>query len=597
MLAEILLILLPGMAAVALHSRLFGSTSPKRILGLWLVYGCIINVCVYWLRWVWTNEPLGFLGENFRTNREFVLYGFAEVLLVGVLPVSRYLLTGTTLSGNRFGQRWFGGLKIVWVEVVVDATVLTWTHFNQSLNFHQIELGWNLETLFFLFAKIGIVAAIHFLIKGIRRWFIEFPENKTYLILLLLNTVVLLVITLVFFSNGIIGSQLHSDMSAIRKMIQNFKWCFYQGWYANVFYMIAFMLFPPAFVNIGLVLLQMAALVLVFTHIQYFVYKEFGKQVLILAVFVCLLPANLFFSQFTLRTSWLAYTIAILITLWYPVLYDKKPCSKYDMLKLLLVSAFAATLRGESLYLVPIVIAALIVHYRKVKYIAASVSVFLVGVLLLKAPQVDSPEYRTTPFLNPLSNMVADEGLKFWDEGEDINNINAIINIDALKRNASTTDLKVVHRERDAWNVNNTDEEYRDFVITYVRLVAKNPLIWFKARWKTFWLTNSNDAVLGYRYLLNRMGVNSIGLNMVSFIFYNSLLPLLLSTILTIILAIRRKRWFRDLLMLGFVAGEAMQMFAFQTQIEYMFHFIFWFPAWILCVILFGRIIKEPREL
>lgn len=94
MLTEILLILLPGMAAAALHSRLFGNTSPKRILGLWLVYGCIINICIYWLRWVWTNEPLGFLGGNFRTNREFALYGFVEVFLAGILPVSRYLLTG-----------------------------------------------------------------------------------------------------------------------------------------------------------------------------------------------------------------------------------------------------------------------------------------------------------------------------------------------------------------------------------------------------------------------------------------------------------------------------------------------------------------------
>lgn len=412
----------------------------------------------------------------------------------------------------------------------------------------------------------------------------------------MLNTVVLLAVTLIFLSNGIIGSQLHSDMSAIRRMIQDFKWCFYQGWYANVFYMIAFMLFPPALVNAGLVLLQAAALVLVLTHIQYFVYREFGRLALILAFFVCLLPANLFFSQFTLRTSWLAYTIAILITLWYPILYGKKLCSKLDMLKLLLFSAFAATLRGEAVYLVPIVIAVLIVHYRKLNYIAASVSVFLVGVLLLKAPQVDSPEYRTSPFLNPLSNMVVDESLKFWDEEEDISNINAIINIDALKRNASTTDLKVVHQERNTWNVNNTDEEYRDFLITYCRLVAKNPLIWLKARWETFWLTNSNDAVLGYRYLLDRMDVNSTGLNMVSFISYNSLLPLLISAVLTIISAIRRRRWFRNLLMFGFVAGEAVMMFVFQTQIEYMFHFIFWFPAWILCVILLGRIIKEPCE-
>lgn len=124
--------------------------------------------------------------------------------------------------------------------------------------------------------------------------------------------------------------------------------------------------------------------------------------------------------------------IAILITLWYPALYGKKSCSKLDMLKLLLFSASAATLQEKSIYLVPIVIVALIVHYRKLKYIAMSVFIFLIGVFLFKAPQMDSPEYRTSSFLSPLSNMVADKGLKFWNE-KNINNINGIINIDISK--------------------------------------------------------------------------------------------------------------------------------------------------------------------
>lgn len=101
MIAEILLILLPGAAAAALHCKLFRSTFRKRGFWLWLVYGVMIGICFYLLRWIWTNEPLGFLGENFHTNRDFALYGSVAVLLAGVLPVGRYLLADNRSTGTK----------------------------------------------------------------------------------------------------------------------------------------------------------------------------------------------------------------------------------------------------------------------------------------------------------------------------------------------------------------------------------------------------------------------------------------------------------------------------------------------------------------
>lgn len=112
-------------------------------------------------------------------------------------------------------------------------------------------------------------------------------------------------------------------------------------------------------------------------------------------------------------------------------------------------------------------------------------AVFIIILGYLGASYENSPRYKVTTTVNPLSVLVQgqDTSTKDWQ------NINKVINIDLLKKNPDYTDIKVF------WDARFLRADYEQYLSEYYRsfanIVLANPAKYMKIKTKTFLATNS----------------------------------------------------------------------------------------------------------
>lgn len=380
----------------------------------------------------------------------------------------------------------------------------------------------------------------------------------------------------VLLRKGIVGSELHSDMILILQNAAVFKTVYFQGWYATVFYETALMVLPLSLAKYGVVILQMLVTAYTASYVSVYLYDNYGKMWGNICGMMCVSPPVFFFAQFTLRETW--FTLGLILVC---VEYDRILKGQKNACKLCLATAVTSVFRPEGKYVAIVMIISMICHKRlRQKEKGKFIAVIIILTIILILPQKNGNEYRSTPFINPLSNMLVSDEFEWCEEEYDREAIDAVISVEALKKYASLTDLKVLHENHEAWNTDFTDEEFWDFIKVYVKLVCKNFAVFLKVRWMTFWYT-IKLGTYGWSYFVTLMHHPPAMISLLIQLSYHSLVPLILINIRLLM-----RRDMKALIMTMLVNGEAVCIFMLGTQIDYMFHFSFLFAGWIVFLLL-----------
>lgn len=303
---------------------------------------------------------------------------------------------------------------------------------------------------------------------------------------------------------------------------------------------------------------------------------------------------------------WFAFALILLL-----VEYDKMHFEKKAQISVVVLGCVVATLRPEGIYIIGIVGLIILFDKRFEKNRCKAILCLIVLFVTLGIPQRDSNIYKSTPFINPLAGMMIDENFEWCDEKNDRAAIDAIYNVNALIEYASKNidNFQFSELDSEKWNSEFNDEEYGLFVWTYVKLVLKNLEIFAKVRWRTFWYT-----IVGENALLSARSMNDLLNGIIttvlkgkivppivylvsiinSYIIYNSVIPIILLTILTCIL-LAKKEW-SAIFYWMMVVGEALLIFLFGTETQYMFHIQFYIPAYVGCMLLWGKLLKRINK-
>lgn len=397
-----------------------------------------------------------------------------------------------------------------------------------------------------------------------------------------------------------------NDTTTILDFTRNLEYLTYQHYLSTFFYFIGASLFP--FNNeFGIVFIQVNIIALILSYIfnecNFFDYK-LGKYSLLL-----LLPSMMYCFLFPIRCIWLGCAFALLMLLFYKVHCDWEERG-YIRKRLIWCASpiviFATIIRSESIYILFVWLLYCLYWCIKLKFkdvvtLITNMLICIVLVVLFSIPQKYDNEYKTTAFLTPLSTLMSDERLRCSDE--EFKAIDKIIDVEALKRNASYTSMEIAFAEgeKDAWNRNFTEKEWKEFLTSYVKIVVKNFDIFLKYRFKTFWATSGLDR--GWRaYGMPIQDRNLIGYKLMVYgleedgnIFYklyysiawNTILPSMILIIGLLYSLITKKWWCCIMLLIGI--GELVLIFLTVTSSQYMFHFPFVIAGYIALLIMLSE--------
>ena len=406
---------------------------------------------------------------------------------------------------------------------------------------------------------------------------IYISHDKTELRRGTLGLIYLLVLILAAFffyqKFNYLGSYAHGDMTTAVNRAREYNFLSYQGWYTTIFYGVVLQLLPLDLLYYGLAVFQMIIVSYIVGYELDYVYTEYGKSRCVLMGCVFLLPPVLYFAQFTLRQTWFAFSFVLLITE-IDKYMNKRVTQPYA---LMFLTAILAVLRPEGKWIILFIILLLCYEVYRKNRTKRELLAFLIGVfavfILLSIPQRDLNEYKSTPVLNPLSNMLVDPDFQWSDEEHDKEAINNVVNVDLLMEHASPYWMEIAS-VKGAWNKSFSNVDFRNFLNVYIRLIFKNMDIFFKVRWKTFELTFTEG-----RYTISHLISNDIISKIVE-ILYNTTIPLI---ILSMLLLYNRNG--KTLILWLLVFGEAGIIFVLATEASYMFHMLFYLGAWVSVVL------------
>lgn len=468
--------------------------------------------------------------------------------------------------------------KKILVRVFLIGLVLIYSCVIEHENYDLTQIFVGQGVFLYLASKLLIISCCLLGVSCIEKLREKNLNEKRKVIFFFFFLLIYVLFYLFLKTKGIIGSELHYDMNTIYDNALQGKTIFYQGWYSTVFYNVALMLMPSSYGKHGIVLLQLIVFSYIAAYVSCYFLKNHGKNMAICCSIIFIIPPMLFFSQFTMRETWFAFSLTLLC-----VECDRFLNNEKNYLKLCLCSAVTSIFRPEGIYVAFVIIIFLII-YNKInrKEKCRLIALIVILLVLLNIPQKNGNEYRSTPFINPLSNMIVTDGFKWCNKEDDEKIINKVIDVEALKKYASLTDLRVIHEDPDAWKKDYTDEEYSAFVKTYIRLVLKNPYIFIKVRFMTFWYTIT-EGTYSYGYFSTLIQNSNVVVKAILAILYNSLLPLVL-----LVFSVFLKRNIKSFLYALLVGGEACAIFILGTQAEYMFHFTFLLGSWIALLLIWG---------
>lgn len=398
-----------------------------------------------------------------------------------------------------------------------------------------------------------------------------------------------------------------------------------QGYFITIFYLFSIMLVPNA---VGVIIFEILIFSIIMGRFIMICYKNIGKYSIILSL-IFLMPPVLLYNVFPLRAGFTGYLIILCGTILFEIIKNNNYSKNY-LIELTFYICLLSQIRSELCFILPLYFIFLICIYRNKTSWRKSIifcALTLIGILILKIPtQYYSDEeygvYKLTPIINPLSSMIIDPELNILDE--ELESFNKIIPIDLLKKYSSSIDTPLLYMApKDSWNRNPNREEYIRFLNSYIKLVLRNPEIFIKVRLETFLSTNGIGSLPIYlpdNLENNNENIYPIAISnttapkrneifkklynlkdekeyiltseILHFLFWNSIVPLLFS-IITLIIGIYKKKLYSIILLMPI--GEAIMIFLAVTNYNPMFHFPFYISGYALSFLVIWSYINEKK--
>lgn len=399
-----------------------------------------------------------------------------------------------------------------------------------------------------------------------------------------------------------------------------------QGYFITIFYLFSVMLIPNA---VGIIIFEVLFFSIITGRFITLCYRNIGKYSFGLLI-LFLMPPVLLYNLFPLRAGFTGYLMILYGTILFEIIKEKK-YSKNRLFELTLCVCFLSQIRSELCFVLPLhVIFLICIHPKNIcwknKFLWCILT--FIGVLILKVPtwyysNDEYGVYKLTPIINPLSSMIVDSEIDISEE--ELYNFNIIIPIALLKEYSSSIDTPLLYMApKDSWNRNPTNEEYKNFLKSYIKLIIKNPKIFIKVRLETFLATNGIGSLP--IYLPDDLANNDDGLypiaisnttaphrvqifeklynlkdakeyiltsEIIHFLIWNSIVPILFS-IIGLIIGMYKRKLYSIILLLPI--GEAVMIFLAVTSYNPMFHFPFYLSGYTLSFLVIWSCIHNGKQ-
>lgn len=271
----------------------------------------------------------------------------------------------------------------------------------------------------------------------------------------------------------------------------------WQSYITVIYYALCMMAIPYA---CGITIIQSLFIAFVMSYVStnlYMIYKK--KSVSIALYLVMLIPSVILNNLRPLRLQVYAY---ILLLLFCILIFDKiykRKLTLHRSLVLLILSSLLILWRSEGIiFCIVIPVLMLIVYNKKgMNYIKTALIVVLNIIILLSYNRVlnsmkdwveqAKKKYSVTVYVNPLSQMIQ-EDLHGKDLDKNLENIDKVLDLEILKKYPSYTEIPAFWEE-DNFLRDNFEEHLSEFKKSYIKIVLDNPILFLKARIKTFLAT------------------------------------------------------------------------------------------------------------
>ncbi|GAA0077153.1 hypothetical protein UT300005_15310 [Clostridium sp. CTA-5] len=382
--------------------------------------------------------------------------------------------------------------------LIISFTLITISFFTErkffefkGLNDNQ-KITYVLCKILFCITVIGIIALISHMIKMIRN-----GEEK-YKVFIRFFILIMIIYGILVYTTW--PGNWNNDEIFILSCVRSFNFVFHQSIFTNIFYVLCLMLMPFAG---GIVLVQAIIFASIISYIMTQSFYRFGKKSwFILPVFFSI--PTLYFMLYPLRIG--LYSIMFLLLLFelYQIFEDKYTSAK-KLYFIGILTTIVAYFRGESICLTILIPIIMLIFFRKYvgnKVIAKTICIIIVLATIFNCinKQADKElEKKATlwSFMTGFSVLLQDDNLRSNNLEEDLNNINNIMPIDRLTLNASTTNVELL--QETVGPLEFTDEEYKKFIGSAIKLIINNPIKYIKVKSDIF--IQSTGVSTQYRWV------------------------------------------------------------------------------------------------
>lgn len=379
-------------------------------------------------------------------------------------------------------------------KYMIIAFIISIIHFLLSFVYDRIFFNYN------SFNKTAIIVNLLFLFLLNVMWYkiIYIIRNRMEYkpkIIVFVTYFIFMMIMLLLTFPGV----WRADEPTMLSMAQNYELGGWQHIFSSIYYMIALKFIPVPF---GIVIVQCIVISSIISYVINDILEKQEKGIRKIIYYIILILPFLLLpvidhNLYTLRL--VLYSYSMILALYLTIKYYEKneKLTLLQVVKLALLFFLLSTWRTEGIYniLVYIIIAFVFAKKDIMKKIVAIISALAIIVMVLIVKQVnlhhggEDKSYNiiaTIEQMTPLTIKAVEDNDK-----ESLEKINKVLNVDVVLANKGQKGIRVYYAT-EGKSIRNiyTEEEYKEYMKTYCKLIIKYPTVFLNERINEYMETN-----------------------------------------------------------------------------------------------------------
>ena len=353
--------------------------------------------------------------------------------------------------------------------------IMTFFTDNIMFNFEYETFQWGN----FIFCKMLSFFVIQAGWQYIAKVFIKKDEEaRKYFKYFLIYTIPMLILLFLIWPGVWFGSDVYNFLS----MSESAQYLYYLHYLTSIFYIVAYIIFPVPTGAIILLVLSFGITVAYIVKRSFDIFK--GNKWTYLMYFPFIMLHTVWYTFFANRPVIFGIYYLLLISI---IVFDKiqeKSLTTKKLLTLAILTAIVANWRTESVYLALSIPLFIFLTYKvKInwKNIIKIGGIVILAMLIVKIPQSINTWQggemagvrRTLPmYVSPLSYMLTMD-LEGENLEEDLENIDVVLNVEAMKQYPSFTDTPCIWKA-ECLRTGFTMKEFETFQSSYINIISNN---------------------------------------------------------------------------------------------------------------------------